>query len=113
MDYGDKPILSTNGHAKYPRDVDMANRVRAVFASTGYKLALGVFDNDHIRAYVQGLDEKHSSPYRLEHLRILEVMMDGGMIKFLKTVKVRHRDRDCAVIAFFYISHIINIFSCR
>ena len=57
MDYGSKPILSTDGHAKYPRDVDMVNRVGVVFASAGCKLPLSVFDNDHFRSYVRGLDK--------------------------------------------------------
>ena len=71
-----------------------------------------VFDNDHLRAYVRGLDRKHSPPHRLERLRILEVMMDGSMMEFLKIVKVRHHERDCAIIIFSYITHIINISSC-
>ena len=113
MDYGDKPISSTNSHVKYPMDVDMVNLVGTVFASAGCKLLLGVFDNDHFRAYVRGLDEKHSPPHMLERLRILEVMMDGSMMEFLKIVKVRHRERDCEITTFFYITHIINILSCQ
>ena len=111
MDYGSKSITSTDGHAKYPRDVDMVNRVGAVFASAGCKLPLSVFDNDYFRSYVHGLDKKHTPPHRLERLRILEVMMDGGMMEFAKIVKVRRRN--CDIITFFYRTQTINISSCQ
>ena len=92
MQYGEKPISLTSGHAKYPRDVDMVNRVFAVFAAVGCKLPLSVFDNHHFTSYVKSLDSKHCPPHRLERLRILEVMIDGAMMEFSRIVKVRHYD---------------------
>ena len=110
MDYGSKPISSTDGHIKYPRDVDMVNHIGVVFASAGCKLPLSVFDNDHFRSYVRGLDKKRTPPHRLERLRVLEVMMDGGMMEFAKIIKVGHSD--CEIIVLFYITYSMNISSC-
>ena len=92
MQYSDMPTSSTSEHAKYPRDVDMVNRVLAVFAAVGCKLPLSVFDNHHFTSYVKSLDSKHCPPHRLERMRILEVMIDGAMMEFSRIVKVRHYD---------------------
>jgi|LakMenE01Jun11ns_1017448.scaffolds.fasta_scaffold9913531_3 hypothetical protein len=64
---------------KYPREVDMVNRVAAVKAVVASKTPLSFFDNPHVREYLRKLDPKHSPPYRLERTRILEVMMDAAM----------------------------------
>lgn len=88
MNYGEKSTSSSDGHSKYPRGVDMVKRVGAVFAAVGTKLPLGVFDNHHFSAYIRSLDSKHCPPHRLERLRVLEVMMDCGMMEFSKIVQV-------------------------
>lgn len=69
---------------KYPRTIDMVNRVAAVRAAVASKTPLAVWDNDMMKSYIKMINPKHSTPYPLERTRILEVMIDGGMIEFAK-----------------------------
>jgi hypothetical protein len=64
---------------KYPRELDMLNRVAAVKAAVASKTPLSFFDNPQMSEYLRKLDPKHSPPYRLERTQILEVMMDIAM----------------------------------
>ena len=81
MKYSKKSLDSSEETAKYPRDVDMVNRVAAVFGGVGAKVPLAVFDNWFMKDYINGLDPKHSVPYRLERCRIMEVMIDKAKME--------------------------------
>ena len=74
---------------KYKREEDMLNRVLAVFAAVGSKVPLSIFDNDYIKAYIHQLDPKHRRPHQLERNRIVEVIMDLGMLEFKQIVNER------------------------
>jgi hypothetical protein len=74
---------------KYPRELDMLNRVAAVKAAVASKTPLSIFDNPQMREYLRKLDPKHSPPYRLERTRILEVMMDIAMQELVQILKER------------------------
>ena len=74
---------------KYKREEDMLNRVLAVFAAVGSKVPLSIFDNDYIKAYIHQLDPKHRQPHQLERTRIVEVIMDLGMLEFKQIVNER------------------------
>ncbi|KAL7502257.1 hypothetical protein ACHAXN_000889, partial [Cyclotella atomus] len=73
-----KPIISTADHdgTKYTREEDMENRVYAVLAAVATKTPFNIFDNNHMKMYLQSLNSKHRPPYGLERNRIVEVMID-------------------------------------
>jgi len=75
---------------KYPRELDMLNRVAAVKAAVASKTPLSFFDNPQMREYLRKLDPKHSPPYRLERTQILEVMMDIAMKELVQMLTERH-----------------------
>lgn len=89
LKYADKAADPTDEAALYPRDIDMIHRVAGVKAVVGGKLPLSVFENPHVKAYVQGLNPKHRPPHRLERIRILEVMMDYAIIEVSKILQER------------------------
>ncbi len=74
---------------KYPRDVDMVNKVAAVKAAVASKTSLSVFDNPQMREYLCELDPKHSPPYHLERTCILKVMMDAAMDELVQMLTER------------------------
>jgi len=74
---------------KYPRELDMVNRVAAVKAAVASKTPLSFFDNPHVREYLRKLDPKHSPPYRLERTHILEVMMNAAMNELVQMLTER------------------------
>lgn len=70
-----KVVPGTNGEEsrKDTREEDMIKRVAAVLAAVGSKSPLSVYDNSFVKQYLELLDPRHSPPYRLERVRILEV----------------------------------------
>jgi hypothetical protein len=88
MQYGKKPLDASDVNVVYPREIDMVKRVFAVFAGVGSKTSLSIFDNVFIRQYLKMLGPKHTTPYRLECVRIMEVLMDVAMMEFVHITKV-------------------------
>lgn len=78
LEKNSKPIISTADHdgTKYTREEDMENRVYAVLAAVATKTPFNIFDNNHMKMYLQSLNSKHRPPYGLERNRIVEVMID-------------------------------------
>jgi hypothetical protein len=67
------------GNKKYSRNEDIVRRVLAVIALVSSNIPLSVFQNDHMKIYLNSLDPKHQLPHHLEINRILEVMADYAM----------------------------------
>ena len=88
LEFSGKPITSSDANAKYPRDLDMENRVAAVFAIIASKCPLSLFDNHYMREYLALLDDKHSPPHRLERLRLIQVTMDLGKLEVARIMNV-------------------------
>ena len=88
FDYADKPITSSDANAKYARESDMENRVAAVFAIIASKSPLSLFDNDYMKEYLALLDEKHTTPHRIERLRLIQVTMDLGKLEVARIMNV-------------------------
>ncbi len=59
-----------------PKNIDMILRVAGVKAAVGGKLPLSVFENVFVRDYLAKLKPKHRPPYWLEHIRIIEYMIN-------------------------------------
>ena len=66
----------------------MIRRVNAIIAAVGSMNTLPVFDNVFMQKYLKGLDPKHNPPHRLERIRLVEVLIDGAMMKFGRITKV-------------------------
>lgn len=79
---------SASGKEKFPREMDMPNRVNAVFGLVGGRLVLSAFDGGHLRRYLGGLEERHRPPHRLERCRLMEVMIDKAFMEFGQIAKV-------------------------
>ena len=60
----------------------MIHRVNEIIAAVGSMNTLSVFDNVFMQEYLKGLDPKHKPPHRLEHIRLVEVLIDGTMMEF-------------------------------
>ena len=88
FDYANKPITSSDANAKYPRESDMENRVAAVIAIIASKSPLSLFDNDYMKEYLALLDKKHTTPHRMERLRIIQVLMDGAKLEVARIMNV-------------------------
>lgn len=80
---------TADGELKYTRNDDMINRVMAVLGAVGSKQPLSIFDNKHMRAYIQRLNPRHQPPYRLERVRIVEVLIDYVALEISRIVKER------------------------
>ena len=76
---------------KYPRELDMVNRVAAVKAAVASKTPLSFFDNPHTRDYLRKLDPKHCPPYCLERTRILKVVMAAAMNELVQMLTERRK----------------------
>jgi hypothetical protein len=59
----------------------MILRVAGVKAAVGGNLPLSVFDNVFVRDYLVQLNPKHRPPYQLEHIRIIECMIDYAKLE--------------------------------
>ena len=95
LEFSGKPITSSDANAKYPRDLDMENRVAAVLAIIASKSPLSLFDNHYMREYLALLDSKHSPPHRLERLRIIQVVMDLFKLEFARIMNVSYGVLPC------------------
>ncbi len=78
LDKNGKAAVSTADHdgTKFTREEDMENHVLAVLAAIATKTPLRIFDNLHMKRYIQRLNSKHHPPYGLERNRIVEVIID-------------------------------------
>ncbi len=88
MQYGKKSVDASDVNAVYMSEIDMVKRVSAVLAEVGSKTPLSIFDNIFMRQYLKMLDPKYPPPYRLEHVRIMEVLMDATMMEFVRVAKI-------------------------
>jgi len=88
MQAGKKTIDDDDANALYPREEDMLNPVDAVCTGILGKTALALFDNVGWRNYLKRLNPKHSPPYRLERVRLVEVIMDATALEFSRIIKV-------------------------
>ena len=52
------------------------------------KSPLSLFDNDYMKDYLALLDEKHTTPYRIERLRLIQVTMDLGKLEVARIMNV-------------------------
>jgi hypothetical protein len=59
----------------------MILHVVGVKVAVGGKLPLSVFDNVFVRDYLAQLNPKHRPPYRLEHICIIECMIDYAKLE--------------------------------
>ena len=66
----------------------MIHCVTAIISEVGSMNTISVFDNVFMREYLKCLDPKHKSPHRLERIRLVEVLIDGAMMKFGRITKV-------------------------
>ncbi len=64
------------------------------------KCPLSLFDNHLMKQYLKLLDRKHSSPHRIERLRIIQVIMDGVKLELARIMDV----------SFPFISYIYQFF---
>ena len=66
----------------------MIHHVIVIIEEVGSMNTLSVFDNVFMREYLKGLDPKHNPPHRIERIRLVEVLIDGAMMKFGRITKV-------------------------
>ena len=109
MEAGKKPIHDNDANAVYHREEDMLNRVEGVVGAILGKTVLSIFDNLGWRNYLKRLDPKHSPPYRLERVRLAEVIMDGVALEFSKIVKVGYVWQ-LYLLVVMYASHSLLLF---
>jgi hypothetical protein len=74
---------------KYTHDEDIILCVKGVIAAVGSKIPLAIFDNIFMRLYLNSLNSKHQPPYRLERIRIVEIMADYVMLECSRILEER------------------------
>ncbi len=65
----------------------MTKCVAAIKAMIGSKCLPSMFENNFMQSYLKLLDSKHSPPYCLERVHIMEVFIDGGMLDLGRILK--------------------------
>eukprot|EP00956_Cyclotella_meneghiniana_P041621 scaffold232674_cov36-Cyclotella_meneghiniana.AAC.1 len=76
---------------KYSVEDDILRQVLAVMAAVASKIPLSVFKNVYFRNYTQSLDPKHNPPDHLKITRIIEVLIDAGVVEFVKICNERRK----------------------
>ena len=66
---------------KYPRALDMTRRVSVAKAAISSKTPMSIYDNVHMKSYLEKLDNRHLPPTRLERSCIIEVLSDGTYLE--------------------------------
>lgn len=69
------------------KSAELHRRVLAVMAAVSSKSPLSIFDNDAFRRYLHELNPNHRPPYRLERVRMLEVIMDMAANEFVRILE--------------------------
>jgi hypothetical protein len=67
----------------------MELHVLAVLAAIGCKSPLSIYDNTFIKRYIGALNPKHQSPYKLERVRIVKVIIDYCMAELARILSER------------------------
>ena len=75
----------------YSVEEDILRLVLFVMAAVASKIPLSVFKNVYFRGYLQSLDPKHSPPDNLKINRIIEVLIDAGVLEFVKICNDRRK----------------------
>ena len=76
---------------KYSQEEDILRQVLAVMAGVSSKFPLSVFKNVYFRNYMRSLDPKHRPPDHLKINRIIEVMVDGAVLEFVRICNERRK----------------------
>jgi hypothetical protein len=71
---------------KHSQEEDILRQVLAVMAAISSKIPLSVFSNVYFRNYARSLDPKHRPPHNLAINRIIEVLIDGMVLEFVRIV---------------------------
>ena len=88
MQYRKKAVESTSTYVCYAIKEDMIHRLNAIIAAVGSMNTLSVFGNVFMQEYLNGIDPKHKTPYRIERILLVEVLIDGGLMEFGRITKV-------------------------
>ena len=88
MQYGEKAVKSTSIYACYARKEGIIHHVNTIIAAVGSMNTLSVFDNLFMQEHLKVLDPKHKPPHRLEHIHLVEVLIDGAIMEFGCITKV-------------------------
>jgi hypothetical protein len=79
-------LINHLSHVNYvipslPKDIDMKLHVAGIKAAVGGKLPLSLFENVYVREYLAQLNPKHHPPNCLEHIHIIECMIDYAKLE--------------------------------